>query len=97
MKTLLLAAATTLAIATGAMALSSETASAQSYSGQHHNQNGNWNNGPRPNHGPGWNNNRGHKVCKPVVRNRQVHGRHGWYWKKVVIGQKCFWVHGSRW
>jgi len=32
------------------------------------------------------------RVCRPVVRNVRVHTSHGWRWRNVVVGRRCFWV-----
>ncbi|MCX5494605.1 hypothetical protein OSH11_07820 [Kaistia dalseonensis] len=89
LKTTLIAAATTLAIAAGSLTAMTGTASAQPY------HNGPYWHGGGPG-GPGWGH-RPHRVCKPVFRSVKVRGYQGWYWKRVVVGERCFWSNGYRW
>lgn len=91
LKNTMIAAATTLALATGSLVAATGAASAQSY-----------HSGPRYDggHDSGWNHGRHndrHRICKPVVRSVKVHGHHGWHWQKVVVGERCFMTNGGRW
>lgn len=93
LKQTLIAVATTLALATGALGASSGSALAwhrgDPHRGQHHDRG--WDNGPRGHHGWG----RPHRVCRPVVRERKVWRHHRWEWRKVVVGERCFWTRGG--
>ena len=95
LKQTMIAAAATLALATGAFSLTTGSALAQHRGEHHRHQNYDrghdrgWDNGSR-HHGWG----RAHKVCRPVVRERKVRRHHRWEWRKVVVGQRCHWVRG---
>lgn len=88
-KPKLLAIAAAAAIAAGSLGLSAGSASAQPYRGPGYH--GHYE-GSRM---PGW---RGHRqVCRPVFRTVKVRGYHGWHYKKVVVGQRCFWPARPHW
>jgi hypothetical protein len=94
LKQTMIAAATTLVLVTGALSVSTGSALAghrgETHRGQYHDRG--WDSGPRGHHGWG----RGHKVCRPVVRERKVWRHHRWQWRKVVVGERCHWVRGNR-
>lgn len=92
LKQTMIAAAATLALATGALSLTTGSALAwhRGEPHRHHHQDRGWDNGPR-HHGWG----RAHKVCRPVVRERKVWRHHRWQWRKVVVGERCHWVRGG--
>lgn len=101
LKKTMIAAATTLVLATGSLAVSTGGALAWDSGDSHHSRHDNrgWDNGPRGGHG--WGNQR-HRVCRPVVKQRKVwrHGR--WEWRQVVVGERCYVTrgghgHGGRW
>jgi hypothetical protein len=88
-----IAAAATVALATGALSMTTGSALAWHRGEPHRHQNHDrgWDNGPR-HHGWG----RAHKVCRPIVRERRVWRHHRWQWRKVVVGERCHWVRGHR-
>jgi hypothetical protein len=99
LKKTIIAVATTLVLATGSLAVSTGGALAWHRGEPHHSRQDHrgWDNGPRGGHG--WN--RGKRVCRPIVKQRKVwrHGR--MEWRKVVVGERCFYQQrghgGPRW
>jgi len=98
LKQTMIAAATTLVLATSSLAVSTSSALAWHRGEPHHGRYDDrgwdrrgWDNGPRGHHGWG----RPHKVCRPVVRDRKVWRHHRWEWRRVVVGQRCFWTRGG--
>ena len=50
-----------------------------------------------PHHRPGWHRPGPRRVCTPVYKTVRVHGRNGWFTKRVVVSHRCHWVRGYRW
>lgn len=108
LKSTLITAATALAITAGVFGVSSASADSYDRGAtvrvdQRGAQNDGWRNDRRQDdrQGDRWNNNRGRgdrhvrgpaRICKPVVRNVKVRGRHGWHFERIVVGERCHFV-----
>ncbi|BCP55365.1 hypothetical protein K32_39820 [Kaistia sp. 32K] len=98
LKQTIMAAATTLVLVTGVLGASTGSALAWHRGEPHRNYDRGWDDRGWDNgRGHGWG--RGHRVCRPEFRERRVwrHGR--WEWRKVQVGERCYWTQGRgpRW